>query len=253
YFRLDLPGWKLRDIRNYDRDFGNETARMIGYRMRLVDATGASPDTSLDTEKFAKKFAQAHPHPAKMINPRQPKALETDPIQTNGFLPQFRGRKPPDERMKELVAQLKASPDRAYKAWHAAQQLGEYPASLDVLHERLKTSSLDLTLFICKALAQIADPKSIDPLLAKWRMAPAGAPGTRYIPDCLAAIGDRRAVKPLVAKLKQVRFDFRFHIAHALGILGGPDAEVALKDLAANDPFPPIRAEAAAALKKLRK
>ena len=87
---------------------------------------------------------------------------------------------------------------------------------------------------------------------AEVARAPAGAPGTRYIPDALAVIGDRRAVPALTTKLKVVRFDFRFHIARALGMLGGPLAEEALEDLAENDPFPAVRAEAKSALKKLR-
>ena len=253
YFRIDVPGWKLRTIRNYDYDFNNEAAKMVGYRLALAPASAGEADAGLRPEDVEAKFTQAFPHPADMTNPCKPKQVETDPIQTNGFFPQSRVRKKADENMHKLIAQLKGSGDSAYKAWHAAQQLGDYPEAVDVLHERLKTSSLDLTLFICKALAQIADPKSLEPLLAKWQKAPRGAPGTRYIPDCLAAIGDRRAVQPLIGKLRSVRFDFRFHIAHALGILGGADAEAALKDLAANDPFPAIREEAREALKKLRK
>ena len=83
---------------------------------------------------------------------------------------------------------------------------------------------------LCKALAQIGNRRAIEPLLAKWNRAPRGAPGTRYIPDALAAIGDRRVVPHLIAPLKRCRFDYRFHIAHALGVLGGPDAEEALED-----------------------
>ena len=59
-------------------------------------------------------------------------------------------------------------------------------------------------------------------------------------------------VPDLVAPLKRCRFDYRFHIAHALGVLGGPQAEQALEDLAANDPFPAVREEAARALHGLR-
>ena len=85
-----------------------------------------------------------------------------------------------------------------------------------------------------------------------WALpAPGGAPGTRYIPDALAAIGDPSVVPALVKPLRSCRFDYRFHVAHALGILGGPAAEEALQDLAARDPFPAVREEAAEALKQL--
>ncbi len=252
YFRIDAAGVKLREIRNYDQDFANEDVRMIGYHMRLLPAKDARPTRSLPEGEVAEKFRQAFPHPADMTRHRKPKGLETDPIQTNGFFPQSRQRLKADERMRELIATLQRNADRSYAAWRAAQELGNYPEAVDVLCKRLATSNLDLTLFICKALAQIADPKSIDPLLKKWQMAPRGAPGTRYIPDCLAAIGDAKVVPALIAKLPAVRFDFRFHIAHALGILGGPEAQKALADLAANDPFPAVREEAKAALAKLK-
>jgi len=90
------------------------------------------------------------------------------------------------------------------------------------------------------------------PLLEKWQRAPRGAPGTRYIPDTLAAIGDPSVVPQLIAPLKKCRFDYRFQIAHALGVLGGPDAEATLADLAGNDPFPAVREEAQRALATLR-
>ena len=253
YFRIDVPGWELRKIGNYDQDFANEAARMIGYRLQLTDVSSCqSASRSLPVGKAAAKFTEAHPHPADMTRTRKPRKLETDPMQTSGFFPQSRVRKQPDERMAELIAQLKAAGDSSYKAWHAAQQLGDYPVAVDALHERLKTSNIDLTLFICKALARIADPRSVDPLLARWDRVPAGSPGTRYIPDCLAAIGDRRAVRPLIAKLPHVRFDFRFHIAHALGKLGGPEAQAALKHLAEHDPFPAVREIAGEGLAKPR-
>jgi len=47
-------------------------------------------------------------------------------------------------------------------------------------------------------------------------------------------------------------FDYRFHIVHALGRLGGPEARRALEDLARNDPFRAVREEAARALKEMR-
>jgi hypothetical protein len=252
YFRIDAPGVKLREIDNYDQDFGNEAVRMLGYRMYLVPLTeDVRPDESLPAEEAESAFAAACPHPAAMGRPRPVKRPETDPRQTSGFFPQSDRRLPADDRMKELIAQLRDHRDGSTKAWAAAQELGNYPAAHDVLIKRLETASIDLTVFLAKALAQIGDRRSVEPLLAKWELAPRGAPGTRYIPDALAAVGDRSAVPALVGKLGKVRFDFRLHIARALGELGGPEAEAALRDLAANDPFPPVRREAAAALKKL--
>jgi len=252
YFRIDAPGVKLRTIGNYDQDFGNEAVRMLRYRMELVPTRGAKLTRSLPAEKADAAFAKACPHPADMTKRRTPKVLEADPMQTSGFFPQSRAVLKDTDRMNALIRQLNSSGDSSYKAWAAAQELGAYPESVDHLCNRLGNANIDLTLFLCKALAQIGDRRAVEPLLARWAEVPKGAPGTRYIPDALAAIGDRRVVPALVRPLKRVRFDFRFHVARALGILGGPEAAAALRDLAANDPFPAVRAEAKAALEKLK-
>ncbi|MBN1441144.1 MAG: HEAT repeat domain-containing protein, partial [Planctomycetes bacterium] len=136
--------------------------------------------------------------------------------------------------------------------WIRMEELGAWPAAVDFILEELPRADIDMTLFICKSLARIGDPKAIPPLLAKWKRAPGGAPGTRYIPDALAAIGDRSVVPELIAPLERCRFDFRLHIARALGILGGDDAALALENLAANDPFPAVREEARRALEAMR-
>ena len=127
---------------------------------------------------------------------------------------------------------------------------GAYPKALDALLAELPAADGDQTLFLCKALARRKDPRAIGPLLEKWKRAPGGAPGTRYIPDVLAAIGDRSVVGALVAPLPKCRFDYRLHIVHALGILGGAEAERTLAELAAHDPFPAVRQEAAEALQR---
>ncbi len=256
YFRIDAAGAKLRKIRNwnYDQDFGNEAVRMVGYRMQLVPAGGAKLSESLPPAQAEPHFAASAPHPADMTHRRVAKKTETDPAQTSGFFPQSRKRLTDKKRMDELVRQLNNNADRSYKAWAAAQELGSYPGSVDWLCNRLDKANIDLTLFIVKALAQIGDPKATEPLLKKWQRGPAGAPGTRYIPDALAVCGkgDARVVEALVKPLRQVRFDYRFHIAHALGELGGPLAEKTLKELAEKDPFPAVREEAAAALRRLQ-
>ena len=256
YFRIDEPGWELRKITNYDQDFNNETVRMVGMEMS-VQLPLVRPSASLPAAEAEAKFAKAYPHPNVQPGPREVKAHETDVIQTNGFFPQSRERREPDERMTELLATFRKSmadaAGRSVAGWRAAQELGCYPAALDELLAALPKANIDMTMFLCKALAQIGDTKAVEPLLAKWkRLAPRGAPGTRYIPDVLAVIGDERVVPALVAPLKECRFDYRFHVAHALGELGGELAEKTLEDLAARDPFRAVREEAKAALAKLR-
>jgi hypothetical protein len=88
-------------------------------------------------------------------------------------------------------------------------------------------------------------------LLAKWQQAPKYGPGDRYIPDALAAMGDRAVVPALVGKVKALRMDYRIHIAHALGILGGTEARKALEMLARSDPNISVRGEAERALAAL--
>lgn len=269
YFRIDAPETTLRTITNYDQDFGNEEARTIGYAMRLVPSDSAAATSSLPSGEGELKFAESCPHPADMTRRRLSRNIETDPMQTSGFFPQSRKRKAADARMDELIDQLGASRDSAYSAWNAAQALGDYPAAAAVLAERLETANIDLTLFLCKALAQIADPETIDPLLAKWRAGmtrvqdydrqrgtSADAPGTRYIPDALAEIVVRmpeearpaaadKIVSELLDPLPRLRFDFRFHIAHALGRIAAatpsPRAEQVLRMLTENDPFPAVQ------------
>jgi HEAT repeat protein len=102
----------------------------------------------------------------------------------------------------------------------------------------------------CNVLAQFKDARAVPALLQKWAEAPAAAPGDRYIPDALAALGDRSAVAPLAAKMKSLRMDYRVHIAHALGILGGEEAVQALRVLAAEDPSIAVRGEAQRALRQ---
>ncbi len=263
FFRIDAAGVKLRTIRNYDQDFGNEAVRMISYRMSLAPAEGAAAEGPLKAAPAARKFRQSFPHPADMTNRRVGKSVETDPMQTSGFFPQSRAVSTDKEQMRKLLRQLRTGATMA--RWAAAQELGNHPEAIDILCKTLPRADLDLTLFIVKALAQIGDRKAIDPLLAKWAHAPRHSPGTRYIPDALAEICKRsaapsqppaavdpRVVPALVGKLRQVRFDFRFHIAHALGELGGPLAEKTLKELAEKDPFPAVREEARAALGKLQ-
>lgn len=250
YFKIDVPGVAERVLKNYDRDFNNGALQMVSVKMRLLPAeplTGGAP--SLPEAEVLPKFKESSPHPADMTNPREVRAYETDIMQTNGFFPQSTRVLDDDEAMNALIQKLKTG--SVYERWKAAEDLGSYPKAVDALLEELPQANIDLTLFIVKALAQIKDRKAIAPLLEKWKRAPLGSPGTRYIPDALAAIGDPSVVPHLIEPLERCRFDFRFHIAHALGILGGPEAKKALRDLAEHDPFPPVREEAMKALQKL--
>lgn len=259
YFRIYIRGAQTEIRNNYDKAFGLGDIRMKAIKLQLVDTSGelAPSPSMLEPETGEHKFMVSKPHPSGklLLRKRNMKRTETDLSQTNGFFPQY--TKPLDknaaspEQLSQLENLLRNGRDSSPKTWRAAEQLGNYPESIDTLLAELPTANIDLTLFICKSLAKLRDPKAIGPLLKKWEMAPNGAPGTRYIPDALAAIGDPGVVPDLVAKLKQVRFDYRFHIVHALGILGGKTAEQALMDLSENDPFPAIREEAGEALKRL--
>ncbi|MCX7805698.1 MAG: HEAT repeat domain-containing protein [Planctomycetota bacterium] len=249
---------------NYDQTFNVGDVQMKDIRLRLIPSGGgAAPDVSLPAAEAEAAFSAPCPHPANMNNRRIVRNPETDPMQTSGFFPQSRRiLKDDGGRVKALLAVIAA--DRgavgsaAWRAaeeaaWRAAEDMGNYPEAVDALIKMLPESDIDLTVHICKALAQIGSPKAIGPLLEKWKAAPGGAPGTRYIPDALAAIGDRSVVPALAAKLGKVRFDFRFHIAYALGKLGGEEAEKALTDLAERDPFPAVREFAREQLEELRR
>ncbi len=251
YFRIDVPGVPSRVLKNYDQDFNNGALQMESIRMKLVPA-GAGEDASLNEAEAQAKFERSDPNPllADVVNKREVEAYESDVMQVSGFFPQSHAVWTDMETYAKLVEKFKTG--ETVERWLAAEDLGNYPAAIDVLCEALPNADTDLTLFIVKALAQIKDKKAIAPLLEIWKRAPEGAPGTRYVPDALAAIGDASVVPALVKPLKVCRFDYRSHIAYALGIMGGPAAEETLRDLAGNDPFPAVREQAEEALKKLQ-
>ncbi len=255
YFKIDTGPADELVTGNYDQKFNVGDVRMKYIRLRLIPSGGgAVPDASLPVSEAEAAFSAPCPHPADMNNRKIVKNRETDPMQTSGFFPQSRQvLKDDGARVKALLDAIASDKEVGPKAWMAAEDLGSYPEAVDALIEMLPRANLDLTIHICKALAQIGSPKAAGPLLKKWEAAPGGAPGTRYIPDALAAIGDRSVVPALVAKLGMVRFDFRFHIAYAMGKLGGEEAEKALADLAARDPFPAVREFAREQLEELRR
>ncbi len=253
YFRITVPEVEEDVVSNYDFHWNQGALRMESIRITATDAPEhpATDENILPDDEGEAAFRVASPHPADMTRRRAVETPETDLRQTSGFFPQAGpGNMEPDERMEELIELLNEGEPAAHggwrlgRQWMAAEDLGDYPDAMDKLIEILPVANLDLTVFVCKALARNPHPRMIGPLLDKWEEAPDESPGTRYIPDVLAAIGDRRVVPALVAKLDEVRFDHRLHITRALGILGGRRARAALRHLAEEDPFPAIREKA---------
>jgi hypothetical protein len=252
YFVIDVPE-VAEDVRDdYDQHFSEGPLRMVAISMRLQPAgEWAQSGASLQESEALPLLAVSSPHPAKMGRKEPVPRPERDVRETSGFFPQSDEILAADAAMRTLLQDLKGKDIE--RRWVAAEDLGAYPQVLDVLLAELPSADGDQTLFLCKALARLKDKRAIGPLLEKWKRAPGGAPGTRYIPDVLASIGQRSVVPQLVTPLTRCRFDYRFHIAHALGILGGPEAERALQELAAGDPYPAVREEAARALRELRR
>jgi hypothetical protein len=251
YFRIDVPNVALRVLKNYDQDFNNGALQMESIRLTLVPSS-AGQDASLPEAEARAKFRESNPNPllADLVNKKEVDAYESDVMQVSGFFPQSHAVWTDREKYSQLRETFKTG--KAVDRWVAAEDLGNYPEAIDLLCDALPNADIDLTLFIVKALAQIHDKKAVAPLLEKWKRGTGAAPGTRYIPDALAAIGDASVVTALVKPLTTCRFDYRSHIAYALGILGGPAAEETLRDLARNDPFPAVREQAEEAIKKLR-
>jgi hypothetical protein len=268
YFRIHTADVPEEVRQDYDQHFNEGRLQMTATTMRLRPLEGGpatagpsrlSPsengtvppqEDSLDQRAALAAFARSYPHPADLTRRHAAERPERDVRETSGFFPQSDEVRNDDQAMQALIGDLRSG--GVERRWMAAEDLGAYPKALDVLLGALPQADADLTIFLCKALARLKDHRAVGPLAAKWKRAPGGAPGTRYIPDVLAAIGDRSVVPALIVPLKKCRFDYRFHVAHALGILGGPEAERALQDLARNDPFPAVREEAARALSALR-
>jgi len=247
-FCIDTGPVAEKWLRNYDQAFNVGTLRMESIKLRLADAAAGKADAD-DPAVSEAKFRQAFPHPADMTAQQVVERPETDPIQTAGFFPQSHALLHDKQAMCALVEKLKTG--KYMERWVAAEDLGSYPEAIDVLLGEFPRAPGDTKLHICKALAQIKDKRAVEPLLAAWASVPAGAPGTRYIPDVLAAIGDASVVPALVAPLHRLRFDYRFHVADALGKLGGKEAQAALEDLATNDPFPAVRQHARQMLERM--
>ncbi len=251
YFKIDTGDVKENYPKLFDTKFNVGRLQMEAIRLRLVPAAGAMADVSMPTDKAEIAFRKACPHPADMTSPKIQKTVETQLIETNGFFPQEHAVLRDKDKMYALLQKMGTGKTEMAK-WQAIEDLGAYPDAFETLLAKIPNANGDVLLHLCKALAERADKRALAPLLARWQEAPGGAPGSRYIPDVLAAIGDRHCVPDLVRPLKGLRFDFRFHIAYALGVLGGPLAEETLQDLAANDPMPAVRTLATEQLQNLR-
>ncbi|MFH1024440.1 MAG: HEAT repeat domain-containing protein, partial [Planctomycetota bacterium] len=241
YFRINLEGLSENYLKTPIKksapyNIPSWPLRMASIGMRLVDAKAAKPDTSLSAAEAEPFFKKKCPYPFDPFKSHAGKARSAgDGMAIGGFFPQ----KPKPEsralsneekaRMNELVGKI--------ARWENAEALGAYPEAVDALIKELPRANEDLTIYICKALAQIGDRKAVPVLLDKWNKQLSLAPGSRYIPDALAACGDPSVVPDLIRPLKTLRPDYRFHVIHALGILGGSQAKETLEFLAENDPF----------------
>ncbi len=240
YFAVDCGEIPDPPLKSYDEHFNSGKIRMDSISFEAVEADGLTPDASLSGADTEKNFLSAFPHPADLRDMKIMKTVESDPRQTDGFLPQRDQSVLKDEaRLKELISKLKNAPNS--ERWKAADELSNYPESADALIECIPDADGDLLLFICKSLAILKDPKAAPALLERWKKAPSGAPGSRYIPDVLASIGNQEYIDEISAPLEKLRFDFRFHIAYAMRKLGGDKARKVLEKIAEEDPFPALR------------
>ncbi|HUT33994.1 MAG TPA: HEAT repeat domain-containing protein [Planctomycetota bacterium] len=257
YFRINVEGVSddhLKTMRSKVTTFNAPSwpLRMRSIGMRLIDAKTAQVDKSLPAAEAGPFFKAKCPHPFDPLkNPGGTAATRGvgDEAALGGFLPQR-----PKPEARDLSVQEKAKLDELVgniKRWSNAEALGAYPEAVDALVKALPAADGDLTIYICKALAQLGDRKTVPALLDKWdRRLQDSAPGSRYIPDALAACGDQSAVPGLLKPLRKLRLDYRFHVIHALGALGGSQAKEALEYLAGNDPHYANRALAADFLKR---
>jgi len=262
YFRVDvvgIPEEKLLD-RYYLKDWGGKHTfnlpehplRMHSMELELVPLASVQPDPSaLSTQEAEAFFRKTYPLPNEYHNHMVDESkIPEHESEVSGFLPQIprTADQPTDPReyYNWLVDRMGTGDVRPPKA-------DEGVDPVEMLCQMLPRAQGLRTLGICNALAHFKDRRAIPALLQKWEQASEFGPGSRYIPDALAAIGDPSVVPALARRAKELRFDFRVHIAHALGILGGEKAREALQYLALNDPNVSVRGEASRALQALTK
>lgn len=183
----------LENVRhNCDQHWNDGDLRMSHIRMRLVRRHRAAVlQPSLDRVVASSAFAMSSPHPADMTSRKTVARSASDVRETSGFFPQRDTVLDDDSAMQALIAKFHSTTRE--EKWMCAEDLGNYPKALDVLLTAFPEADIDLSLFVAKSLAQIGDPRAIGPLLEKWRRAPRGSPGKRYIPDALAAVREEAA------------------------------------------------------------
>ncbi|MFH0920943.1 MAG: FlgD immunoglobulin-like domain containing protein [Fibrobacterota bacterium] len=227
---------------------------MTSYQMTLVPFSGVRGQNDSMEAQFhiASPLGASETLAYSIVS----KAMETNVRQVSGFFPQD------TVHLSGLPTGLIYNLFRATaeNRWFAAETLGYYPAAVDTLcYALLHTANWDQATFIMKALAQIGDPKALPSVLNYWQnfwelgaynFQEAG-PAMRYVPDVLAVIGDSSVVPALMSKFPLCRCDYRLHIAHALGHLGGSQAFAVLQDMIVNDPYPAVREEAQLAMNYL--
>ena len=261
FFRIDVTGLPAEKLKtpHYLANWGGKATfnlpehplRMKALSLCLIPAAGASADESMPADRAEAFFRKAYPTPYKhdrrMADESKVPEHESE---VSGFFPQL-------PRTKDAPAE-----PLAYYNWLIARigtsdvRLPKLPAGTDPIQwciEKLPRASGGRTTGICNVLAHFADKRALPALLAKWAAAPKYGPGDRYVPDALAAIGDRSAAAALAGSVRRLRFDYRVHVARALGILGGPEARRTLELLAAKDPNISVRGQARRALEAMDK
>ncbi|MGQ9662753.1 MAG: HEAT repeat domain-containing protein [Kiritimatiellia bacterium] len=256
YFRVDvtnLPTEKLLGQcylaewgDTYRFNLPSHPLRMRAISVAVVSAESSKPDESLPLEEAEQFFRKAYPNP--YLNDRRmsdPAKVPQYDSEVSGFLPQLHrtGAEPSDaleyynwlvERIGTMDVPLPKLPPGTDPIEWCVRELPRAPSAR--------------TMGICNVLAHFADRRALAALLAKWGKAPEAGPGDRYVPDALAAIGERSVVRALADKLHKLTYDYRLHVAHALGILGGPEARRVLEKMAQDDPNISVRGEAKRAL-----
>ncbi len=262
YFRVDVKGLPAKKLKGpyYLTPMGGKRSfnlpehplRMKAMRLELVPLASAKPAASMPAAEAEPFFKKAYPNPheyhRKMTHKKKIPDHESE---VSGFVPQIpRNSKQPSD-------------PREYYNW-LVDNLGTTDAKLPKAGEDVKDVIAWCmkkfpgchhlhTMGFANVFAHFKDKRTIPVMLEKWKKAPEYGPGDRYIPDALAAMGDRSVVPALIKPLKRLRFDYRVHIARALGVLGGAEAKKALEMMAREDPNISVRGEAKRQLDALEK
>lgn len=259
YFRVDVNGLPAEKLNGphylakwggtYEFNLPAHPLRMRAVTLSLVPAAGEKLDASMPAEQAEAFFAKAYPTPnfddRRIVDKTKIPRHESE---VSGFLPQIPRTKDqptdPTEYYNWLVENIGTTDARLAKL-----DPGVDPVEYCI--RQLPGADHCRTVGLANVLAHFADKRALPALLDKWNQAPRRAPGDRYIADALAAIGDRSAVPALAGKVRSLRFDYRVHVARALGILGGEQARQTLQMLVKEDPNISVRGEAQRALAKL--